>query len=191
MFVAIAIAAALAVSPPTAVVKDGNDQVQKLLNTKDASVDKLASKADEFVDFAELAKRALGREWEKLNRKQQDEFAGTMKGLLRASYAQKAIGQGTADVAYGAESVKGNEASVKTTIAVKKDKFPVEYRLYRASEKAHWKIYDVITDDVSLVGTYRDQFRKLIAEKGYEGLLTTLRNKKEQMEKAQAPTVSN
>ena len=54
----------------------------------------LAARADEFVDFAELAKRAMGAEWAKLNKKQQDDFSQTMKGLLRASYAQKAVNDG-------------------------------------------------------------------------------------------------
>src|SRR5438445_8815192 len=90
MIIALALSLTLAADSPTAVVKSGNEQIQKLLSAKDTTVDKLAGKADEFVDFAELAKRALGKEWDKLDKKKQDEFAATMKGLLRASYAQKA-----------------------------------------------------------------------------------------------------
>lgn len=186
MFAQLAAALILTAAPatPTAVVKDGNAEVQKVLSKKDATVDDLAKTADNFVDFVELAKRALGKDWDKLNKKQQDEFAATMKGLLRASYAQKAIGQANANVSYGKETVEGNEATVPTTITVKKDKFPVDYKLYRADAKSQWKIYDVVTDEVSLVETYRGQFRKLIADKGYDGLLATLKAKKEQLEKS-------
>lgn len=174
---------------PTAVVKEGSAEVQKLLGTKGVTVEKLATKADDFVDFAELAKRALGKEWDKLAKKQQDEFSKTMKELLRASYAQKALkdGQGKANFDYESETVKGNDAEVFTTLLVAKEKVPVVYRLYRPDVKATWRIYDVVTDDVSLLGTYRDQFRKLIADKGYEGLLTALKSKRDQLEKSAAP----
>lgn len=180
---------AAAPSSPTGVVKDGNAEVQKVLAKKDATVEDLAKTADQFVDFVELAKRALGEQWNKLNKKQQDEFAATMKGLLRASYAQKALGQANAQVSYGAEKVDGNEATVASTIQVKKDKFPIEYKLFRPDPKSQWKIYDVVTDEVSLVETYRGQFRKLIADKGYDGLLATLKAKKEQLEKQNTQSV--
>jgi phospholipid transport system substrate-binding protein len=41
----------------------------------------------------------------------------------------------------------------------------------------------VVTDEVSLVETYRGQFRKLMQEKGFDGLLGVLKAKREQLEK--------
>jgi phospholipid transport system substrate-binding protein len=174
---------------PTAVVRTGNDQVQKLLANKDVSVAQLATKADEFVDFVELAKRALGGEWDKLDPKQREDFSTTMKELLRASYAQKALGQGQAQTEYGKEKVRDNEAEVHTTLLIQKDRFPVVYKLYRLSADSEWRIFDVVTDEVSLLETYRGQFRKLIAQRGYEGLLETLKRKRDQLEKKSAQTL--
>jgi phospholipid transport system substrate-binding protein len=168
---------------PAAVVEAGNAQVHKLLQSGEATVESLASKADDFVDFVELARRALGADWAKLTKTQQDEFSRTMRGLLRASYAQRAIqeGRGQSSVVYGKEKLSRNEAEVETTLEVKGGSFPVLYRLFRRG--GQWRIYDVVTDDVSLVATYRDQFRQLIAKRGYDGLLSTLRAKKEQLER--------
>jgi phospholipid transport system substrate-binding protein len=178
---------ALAAAPvgPLALVKTADAEVQKVLQSDAPTVEKLAAKADEFIDFSELAKRALGKEWAGLTRKQQEEFTATMKGVLRASYAQKAIsdGRGSAKVEYGDESIEGNEASVKTTLIIKQDRFPVVYKLFRPDAKSAWKIFDVVTDDVSLVSTYNDQFRQVIAKKGFDGLLRSLKAKKEQLEK--------
>lgn len=178
---------ALAAAPvgPLALVKTADAEVQKVLQSDAPTVEKLAAKADEFIDFSELAKRALGKEWAGLTRKQQEEFTATMKGVLRASYAQKAIsdGRGSAKVEYGEETIDGNEASVKTTLIIKQDRFPVVYKLFRPDAKSAWKIYDVVTDDVSLVSTYNDQFRQVIAKKGFDGLLRSLKAKKEQLEK--------
>lgn len=185
--------ALLAASPgPLAVVKAADADVQKVL-ANDATIEKLAATADGYIDFGELAKRALGaKEWAKLDKKKQDDFSATMKGLLRASYAQKALGDGKngAKFEYVGEKIEANEATVQATLVTKQDKFPVAYKLFRADAKGAWKIYDVITDDVSLVSTYADQFRKLIADKGFDGLLTTLKTKRDQLEKRSEPTGS-
>ncbi len=188
MFVSLALSLTLAAAPvgPLSVVKSADGEIQKVLQGPDASTTKLAARADEFVDFGELARRAMGPEWPKLNKKQQDDFGQTMKGLLRASYAQKAVTEGrggSARVQYGEETVEGNEAVVNTKILVKQDTYPVVYKLYRADPKGAWRIYDVVTDDVSLVTTYNDQFRTVMAKKGFDGLLKSLKDKQASLEK--------
>jgi phospholipid transport system substrate-binding protein len=181
----IALALTAAAPAPLAVVKAADVEVAKILKGNEATVEKLAARADEYIDFVELARRALGKEWDGLDKRQRDDFSATMKGVLRASYAQKAIadGRGTATVEYGAETIAGNEASVGTTLVLKQDRFPVVYKLFRAGPKGGWKIYDVITDEVSLVQTYNDQFRQVISKKGFDGLLKSLKAKREQLEK--------
>ena len=181
MFVLPLIAFVLAapVMSPVGTVKAGNDEMKKLMASDAATVEALAAKADDFVDFAELAKRSLGDDWKKLKAKQQADFSDTMKGLLRANYAQKALADGKGGQSaqeYGAETIKGNEATVATTLLVGADRYPVEYRLFRSGTKGAWRIFDVVTNDVSLVTTYRDQFRQLMAKKGFDGLLSTLRS---------------
>lgn len=193
MLASLLAATLLAAAPatPLDVVKAGNTEVQKAASAPGATAAQLATVVEKFVDFEELSKRALGKTWDTLTPAQRKDFTETMRGLLRASYAQKAIGQGNAAVKYGKEAVKGDEATVNTTITVKKDQIPVDYKLYKpAAGKGAWRVYDVITDEVSLVETYRGQFRKLIADQGFDGLLKTLKAKREQLEKAgnqQAP----
>ncbi|QSQ26226.1 ABC transporter substrate-binding protein [Pyxidicoccus parkwayensis] len=189
MIASLLAAALLAAAPasPLSVVKSGNTDVQKAANAPGATVDSLASVVEKFVDFEELAKRALGdKTWASLTPAQRKEFTETMTGLLRASYAQKAIGQANAEVKYVKESAQGNEATVHTILTLKKDNIPIEYKLYRADTKKEWRIYDVITDEVSLVDTYKGQFRKLLADKGFDGLLSTLKSKRAQLEKENA-----
>ncbi len=187
--VALSMTLAAGAISPLVVVKNADVEVQKVLQGADASTEKLAARAEDFVDFGELAKRAMGTQWGKLEKKQQEEFSKTMKGLLRASYAQKAVNEGrggTAKVEYGAEKVEGNEAVVDTKILVKQDIYPVVYKLYRPDAKGAWRIYDVVTDEVSLVTTYNDQFRQVIAKKGFDGLLKSLKDKQASLEKQNA-----
>src|SRR5262245_10662746 len=104
-----------------AVVKAADAEVDAILHAPDPTPEKLAEKAEQYVDFGELAKRAFGKDWSTLKKAQQDEFSVTMKGLLRASYAQKAITDGRGGGAksqYGEEKIDGNEATVDTTLVV-------------------------------------------------------------------------
>ncbi|AGC45492.1 hypothetical protein MYSTI_04192 [Myxococcus stipitatus DSM 14675] len=188
MIASLLAATLLAAAPtPLTVVKSGNADVQRAANAPGATVESLATVVEKFVDFQELAKRALGdKTWTSLTPAQRKDFSETMTGLLRASYAQKAIGQAQADVKYGKESVEGTEATVNTTLTLKKDQIPVDYRLYKQTAKADWRIYDVVTDEVSLVDTYKGQFQKLLGTKGFDGLLSTLKTKRAQLEKENA-----
>jgi phospholipid transport system substrate-binding protein len=172
------------VQSPLGVVKSADAEVERILSSPKASVDRLAQRADDYIDFAELARRALGGQWASLSKSQQEDFSLTMKGVLRASYAQRALGEGRggAKIEYGEEKVDGDEATVVTTLRLKDETFPVVYRLFRAKPGAGWRIYDVVTDEVSLVATYNDQFRQVIAKRGFDGLLKTLKARKEQLE---------
>jgi phospholipid transport system substrate-binding protein len=182
MFVTLIAATLIAASPgPLELVKASNTDIQKAATAPGATVEQLAQVVERYVDFGELSKRALGKTWDTLTPAQRQDFSDTMKGLLRASYAQKAIGQGKAQVKYGEESIQGDEASVATSIRVKQEDVPVDYKLYRAA-KGEWRIFDVVTDEVSLLETYQAQFRKLISEKGFDGLLATLKAKRAELE---------
>ena len=60
---------------------------------------------------------------------QRKDFTETMKGVLRASYAQKAIGQANANITYGKEAIKGTteaqfKVDPKTKIVERIDVFP-------------------------------------------------------------------
>lgn len=183
MLLTLVAATVLAAPGPLALVKAADADVQRVLE-KDPTIEKLAATADGYIDFGELAKRALGpKEWAKLDKKKQDEFSATMKGLLRASYAQKALGDGKsgAKFEYVGEKLEGREANVLATLVTKEGKFPVSYKLFK-DEKGVWKIYDVVTDDVSLVSTYSEQFRKKIGAVGFDGLLTSLKAKRDQLD---------
>jgi phospholipid transport system substrate-binding protein len=175
---------------PLAVVQAADAEVERLLATKQGggAAAQLAAKAEQYIDFGELARRALGPDdWNGLSRGQREAFTGAMKGVLRASYAQKALGDGRggAKVSYGAETVEGGEATVATVLDLKEGPIPVVYKLFRS--QAGWRIYDVITDDVSLVSTYHDQFRKVITRSGFEGLLRSLKARQAQLEHGSPP----
>ena len=40
-----------------------------------------------------------------------------------------------------------------------------------------WKVFDIFTDDVSLVKNYKRQFRRVIKEEGWNGLIERMEKK--------------
>jgi len=175
---------------PSEVVKLGNAEVEKLLNAK-ADAEALAKSIEKFVDFGELARRSLGDKWKTLSKKQQSEFEEAMKGLLKASYVQKTAG-GSANLSNAQvekEELHSTDASVYATLQSGKTRIPVEYRLYKKQNA--WRVFDIVTDEVSLVQTYEEQFRKFLSTRSHEELLKTLNAKREQLQQAAKEQTAN
>jgi len=166
---------------PSDIVRRGNAEVEKLLNAK-ADADALAKSLEAFVDFGELTRRAFGEKWKELSKKQQADFEEAMKGLLKATYVQKTAG-GSSNLSHARierEALREEEAWVHATLQSGKTRIPVEYRLYK--KQTAWRVFDIVTDEVSLVQTYEEQFRRFLSTRSPEELLKTLRNKREQLE---------
>jgi phospholipid transport system substrate-binding protein len=178
----------LAATPgPLETVKSGYEDVQKTARAPRATVEKVALALDKFVDFEELARRALGDTWNTLTPSQRKELTGAMRGMLRAFYAQRILGSDNPEVTYGQETLEGNEATVHTTVTTEGTRIPIAYKLYRAVRKpGAWRIYDIVTADVSLLEDYRSQFSQLLAEKGFDGLLSAVKARWAQVEQPTA-----
>lgn len=50
-----------------------------------------------------------------------------------------------------------------------------------------WKIQDIITEDVSMVASYRSQFRKILRNEGFAVLIQKMKDKVEKNRTAEAP----
>lgn len=178
----------LAATPgPLETVKSGYADVQKAATAPGATVEKVAQAMDRFVDFEELAQRALGDTWNNITPTQRKELTGAMRGMLCTFYAQRILSKPDNEVTYGQELLQGNEATVSTLIMVEGNRIPIAYKLYHAAPKEKsWRIYDIVTADVSLLEDYRSQFSQLLAEQGFNGLLSSIKMRQAQVERLTA-----
>jgi phospholipid transport system substrate-binding protein len=132
--------------------------------------------ADSLFDFTEMSRRALGRHWEERTPAERDEFVKLFTDLMARSYVGKIDRYAGESIAYTGEHVNGNEATVQSQVVTAKgSQIPVEYRLHRVNES--WTAYDVFIENVSLVGTYRSQFDRVIKAESFADLLRRLREK--------------
>jgi phospholipid transport system substrate-binding protein len=189
-------APAAAAEPPTQTLKRLNDKITRLLARKtkpgtpaDKKVrDEVKKLVNSLLDYEELAKLSLGKHWKERSEKQRAEFVALLRDLIERNYVKQLRGNLGYKLEYGKETVNGDEAEVKTTITVTKNSRPtriqIDYKLRR--QDGRWMVYDVITDEVSIVKNYRSQFNRIIKKESYDALVKKMRRKLEEESDAKA-----
>ncbi|HKC06194.1 MAG TPA: ABC transporter substrate-binding protein [Methylomirabilota bacterium] len=169
---------------PTETVKSRVDEaLQSLSQTANPTADAAGRRradirraADTLFDFPDMARRALGRHWTDRTPAEREEFTQLFTDLIARTYIGKIDRYAGESIAYVGERVDGEEASVRSQVVTAKgSQIPVEYRMHRANDV--WSAYDVLIENVSLVGTYRSQFDRVIKAESFENLLRRLREK--------------
>ena len=179
----VAATAAQAMTPTETVKSRVDEALQGLSQTTSATPEsaerrrvEIRRAADSLFDFTEMSRRALGRHWADRTAAERDEFVRLFTDLIARSYIGKIDRYAGEAIAYTGERVEGDEASVRSQVVTAKgSQIPVEYRLHRINE--NWTAYDVLIENVSLVGTYRSQFDRIIKSESFGNLLRRLREK--------------
>jgi phospholipid transport system substrate-binding protein len=175
---------------PLATLQAKNGEVDKLLRSKVPAgspeekkvKDSIKSLAGTLFDYTELSRRALADHWEKLTPPQRTEFVATLRELIERNYTKQLRTNLDYQVVYKGEELTGAEATVTSVVKVKtKGKATdaeIVYKMRKPEPQAgSWLVYDVITDEVSLVRNYRTQFGKIISEKSYDELIKKMKSK--------------
>jgi phospholipid transport system substrate-binding protein len=170
---------------PTEQLKQRVDEVIRVLSDpslqgktdqRRAAVRKIS---ETIFDYQDTARRSLGPHWNARTPEERREFVQLFADLLERAYFSKINRYQGEKVRYGAETVDGKEAVVKTTIVTTEGtEVPVDYRMHRADGR--WLVYDVVIEGVSLVSNYRSQFNKIVRTESYQALVQRLRAKETQ-----------
>lgn len=168
-------------------IKQRNAEVDKILRQKiekgtpaeQKQKDELKKLAGQLLDYSEVAKRSLGAQWDKLSPAQQKEFVATFQRVIERNYVKQLRSNLDYEVAWRGEQVDGALATVSSVIKVKTSggtsDAQILYKLHKGD--GGWQVWDVVTDERSLVRGYQDQFGKIISTKGYDELLRRLKAK--------------
>lgn len=169
---------------PTEQVRQTADKVlQVLQDPQFKSNSNAAQRRDQLTqilasrfDFAEMAKRSLGANWQKGSAAEQQQFVRLFTNLLENSYIGQIEAYSGEKINYGRESVEQNQADVETKIVTKKgEEVSVNYKL--KADGGNWKVYDVVIENVSLVNNFRNQFNRMLAKGSFADLITQLETK--------------
>jgi phospholipid transport system substrate-binding protein len=135
---------------------------------------------EEYFDFQEMSRRALGRQWKEISPEEQQEFVRLFKQLLFNTYVSRieAGATPTTSIRYHGEKLEDRFALAKTQITgADQPDIEIDYRLLLNGTE--WKVYDVVIEGISLVSNYRHQFASILNGDSFESLLQRLREKAE------------
>ena len=129
-------------------------------------------------DFVTMSKLVLARNWRRLSDDQRDVFIREFKVLLSRSYGSRLDRWGDEKFEIGVERVEPRgDVTVKTQIVGGGfDGTEIAYRL-RKSKSGQWRAIDVVAEGVSLLSSYRTQFRDAMSSSGPEGLIEQMKQK--------------
>jgi len=154
--------------------------------------EKLRSLVEGHWDISEMARMALGVHWKELDDHERQRFAKLFGDLTEAIYLSRAKLSKAEDLSkdvkvdFVREILDGDSYSqVNTYVTLQGHDKPigVNYRLKRDGDV--WKAYDVIVDGISIVSNYRNQFSRVINNKGYPELVRELQEKVQQVNSSQ------
>jgi phospholipid transport system substrate-binding protein len=185
-----------AATPPTgspmAQLKESNMRLDKVLHknapnwSPEAELEReeVRKLVGGFLDYNELARRSLSRHWDGLTPKQRAEFTDTLRQLVERSYLKQIHGNANYNIKYEKEEKAGNEATVDATLHTisrgKKVDIALQYKMIGKDGK--WVVYDVLTDEQSMLENYRAEFNKIINKEGFDALLKRMKHKLEEKE---------
>jgi phospholipid transport system substrate-binding protein len=142
---------------------------------------KIRAIANDVFDWQEVGKRALARHWQARSPQEREEFSALFADLLERSYVGKIESYSGEKILYEQETIDGDQATVRSKLVTKAGtQIPIDYRMQKAGDR--WRVYDVLIENVSLVGNYRSQFNRIIQQSGYADLIQRLKTKQEELQ---------
>ncbi len=182
---------AAGLSGPMMQLKESNSRIDRILKRhpvagtpeERSAKEELKSVVNQLLDYQELAHRALAQHWDTITPTQRGEFVATLKQLIEKNYVRQ-LRNATLDyqVIYKGENVADSVATVDTVVKVKtkgkSTESSIDYKLRKIDDR--WMVFDIITDEVSMVRNYRNQFNKIITNESYDALLRKMRKKIEE-----------
>lgn len=183
---AVPLSAAQAQGDPVAFLKAQDREVRGLLRDKldsnakqEARAEKLGKALSTLLDFEELARRSMHNHWETLQPEQRERFTALLRKLVERSYEKNLEATLDFEVAYQQAARKDDGWIVGTTARSRKNRRAPEVTIdYAMAQRGgHWKVFDVVTDGVSLVHNYRRQFDRIIKRQGFEALIEKMQKR--------------
>lgn len=172
--------------PATRYLRQRNDEVLTILRRPATTDAQRAQRGTEvtgilsdLLDYQELARRSLGPHWDQHTEAERREFVDLLRQLVERNYQQNLERLVEFEVSYTAETADTDGTVVRTEARSRTERRqpPVEITYTLHLQGTAWRVFDVVTDGVSLVRNYRNQFNRIITEHGWPALLTRMRER--------------
>ena len=167
-----------------AFIKTKHTRVRTVLRKPDTPerAEELTVLLGEFLDYERLAELSLAEQWDKRSPRELEQFVSLLRQLVERQYQRNM--ESTLDYKVkwvGTEPIDGGVQVKSSARSVTKKRQPpitIDYSMSR--DEQQWKVFDILTDDVSLVKNYKRQFRRVIKDEGWDGLIDRMEKKLEE-----------
>jgi len=181
--------AARADSDPATVAKTLVNQALSVLSNNSMPVrqkqERLRGVVEQSFDFTEMSRSALGTHWRDLTPDQRHDFTRVFTQFVEDSYLSKVSDYKGQTVTF-AKTIQLAPGYTQVNSKVNQpnggEPISLDYRL--KYEGNQWKIYDVTVDAISIIANYRNQFNRVINDRGFPTLMADLRAKSTQLANA-------
>lgn len=161
------------------LLTERDDQIKELLGPEgreysDEQREDLKEIINGIIDFEAMAKTALDATYEEISEESRNEFNNLFSTMVRDHSLTK-LEIYRAVVTYNSIVVDNGSALVKTMAELDEVRTPVDYKM--VLEGNEWVIIDMSVDDLWTAESYKNQFQRIIARRGFDALMDSLRKR--------------
>ncbi|HIA00966.1 MAG TPA: ABC transporter substrate-binding protein [Myxococcales bacterium] len=173
------VASSALAAEPKSVIEERYKEIQHIISNEksdDGVRNKVTAVLESFTDFEEFGRLTIKRYWKTLSAKQRSTFVDKYRLLIHRSYSKRFKANQKLDLSFrGDAEVIGDRALVKTTVVSGKTEAEVDYKLHKKGDT--FMAYDIVIDEVSLMRSYRKQFKRIMKRDGFKTLIEKMTKK--------------
>ncbi len=172
------------VVPPDVLARQTTEQMLQAIKAHRAELKRDPSMIYDLVkelvlphfDFELMSRLVLAQNWRTAEPDQRQRFVNEFRQLLVRTYGRSLAEYSGQSVEF--EPLRSEPSSGRVTVhsSIKQadgPPIPLDYKFYKKRD-AGWKVFDVITNNASLVQTYRSSFSSEIRRHGLDALIEQL-----------------
>ncbi len=134
---------------------------------------KVRALLESSYDLDIMIRRAIGRNWQRMNAEEQTRVLELVKQITVKSYVRGMEGKQRPEVKLGKlVAISDKRMEVDSTIRLDGNTYYVLYRLGRMP--SGWQIYDIVAENISVVSNYRQQIDDHFRRKDTTSLIERL-----------------
>ncbi len=161
------------------LLTERDDQIKELLGPEgqeysDDQREDLKEIINGIIDFEAMAKTALADTYDEISTESRTEFIDLFSTIVR-DHSMNKLEIYRAVVTYNSIEVEDGSALVKTMAELDEVRTPVDYKM--VLEGNEWVITDMSVDDLWTAESYKNQFQRIIARRGFDALMDSLRKR--------------
>jgi phospholipid transport system substrate-binding protein len=162
-------------------IRTKHDKVRQVLRRPNTPkrAEQLTDLLGEFLDYDRLARLSLDKEWDRRTPRERERFVSLLRQLVERQYQRNMESTLDYKVSWiGTEPIETGvkvKSSARSATKKRQPAITIDYSMSPAGDE--WKVFDIFTDDVSLVKNYKRQFRRVIDDEGWDGLIGRMEKK--------------